>query len=161
MLPLLPPSRQEVTHVDASQKINDWAKRNIILNDLEPSKVKWITDDVIKYLKREEKRGSRYDGIILDPPSFGRGSKGEVFKIDTHLPEIIQLCKSVLAEKPSFLILTCHTPGYTPLTLKNILTQAMAGKGGKIDTTELTLDNNEAPLPVPAGYFAAWTKDGI
>jgi 23S rRNA (cytosine1962-C5)-methyltransferase len=148
----------EVTHVDASQKINDLAKRNIILNELDPAKVKWITDDVIKYLKREEKRGSRYDGIILDPPSFGRGSKGEVFKIDTHLPEIIKLCRSVMNDNPSFIILTCHTPGYTPLTLKNILTQAMKGKGGEIETRELTLDRGESPLPIPAGYFAAWKR---
>lgn len=152
----------EVTHVDASQKINDLAKRNISLNGLEPSKIKWITDDVIKYLKREEKRSSSYDGIILDPPSFGRGTKGEVFKIDTHLPEIIKLCKAVLSANPSFIVLTCHTPGYTPLTLRNILHQTMKGKDGDIDTKELTLDKESASsLPVPAGYFAAWKRKGI
>lgn len=149
----------EVTHVDASQKINDLAKRNISLNGFEPSNVKWITDDVIKYLKREEKRNSRYDGIILDPPSFGRGAKGEVFKIDTHLPEMVSLCKSVLNEKPSFLILTCHTPGYTPMILKNILVQTMNENKGVIETSELTLDDGESPLPVPAGYFSAWRSN--
>jgi 23S rRNA (cytosine1962-C5)-methyltransferase len=151
----------EITHVDASQKINDWAKRNVKLNGFDTSQVKWITDDVIKYLKREDKRNSHHDGIILDPPSFGRGSKGEVFKIDTHLPAIIKLCRAVLNDNPAFIVLTCHTPGYTPLTLKNILTQAMDGLKGEIETAELTLDQGETLLPIPAGYFAGWKRNGL
>ncbi|WP_303850778.1 class I SAM-dependent methyltransferase [Seleniivibrio woodruffii] len=151
----------DVTHVDASQKINDLAKRNMKLNEINPQKVRFITDDVIKYLKREEKRGSKYDGVILDPPSFGRGSKGEVFKIDTHLPEILKLIKKVLNPNPSFVVLTCHTPGYTPMTLKNLLTQMMAGVNGDIETSELTLDRGETEIPVPAGFFAAWKQQGL
>lgn len=151
----------DVTHVDASQKINDLAKRNAELNGLKDAKIRWITDDVIKYLKREEKRGSKYDGVILDPPSFGRGSKGEVFKIDTHLPTILKLIRQVLSHEPAFIVLTCHTPGYTPLTLKNLLTQMMAGTYGETETCELTLDKGETEIPVPAGYFAAWKKQGI
>lgn len=151
----------EVTHVDASQKINDLAKRNLKLNGLESSKVRFITDDVIKYLRREEKRGTKYDGVILDPPSFGRGSRGEVFKIDTHLPEILKLIKKVLHQNASFVVLTCHTPGYTPMTLKNLLVQMMAGTKGEIETSELTLDRGETEIPVPAGFFAAWKRQGL
>lgn len=110
-----------VTHLDASQKINDWAKENIILNNLQTKSVRWITDDVIKFLKREVKRGNKYDGIILDPPTFGRGSKGEVFKIENDINLILELCKSILTENYKYLILSCHTPGFTPMVLKNLL----------------------------------------
>lgn len=151
----------DVTHVDASQKINDLAKRNAQLNEIPGAKIRWITDDVIKYLKREDKRGTKYDGVILDPPSFGRGTKGEVFKIDTHLPEILKLIKHVLSSEPAFIVLTCHTPGYTPMTLKNLLIQMMHGTYGEIETCELTLDKGETEIPVPAGFFAAWKKQGI
>lgn len=151
----------EVTHVDASQKINDLAKRNSELNGLDKNRIRFITDDVIKYLKREEKRGSKYDGVILDPPSFGRGSKGEVFKIDTHLPEILKLIRKVMSAKPAFIVLTCHTPGYTPMTLKNLLTQMMKGFDGDSDALELTLDKGETEIPVPAGFFASWKQRGL
>lgn len=110
-----------VTHLDASQKINDWAKENFISNNLEHKSVRWITDDVIKFLKREVKRGNKYDGIILDPPTFGRGSKGEVFKIENDINAILELCRAVLTENYKYLILSCHTPGFTPMVLKNLL----------------------------------------
>lgn len=148
----------DVTHVDASQKINDLAKRNAELNGIPGGKIRWITDDVIKYLKREDKRGSKYDGVILDPPSFGRGSKGEVFKIDTHLPEILKLIRNILSQKPAFIVLTCHTPGYTPMTLKNLLYQMMKDFNGASEACELTLDKGETEIPVPAGFFAAWKQ---
>lgn len=151
----------EVTHVDASQKTNDLAKRNAHLNTIQDGKIRWITDDVIKYLRREEKRGTKYDGVILDPPSFGRGTKGEVFKIDTHLPEILKLIKKVLSPDPAFVILTCHTPGYTPMTLRNLLIQMMGANSGEISTREMTLDKGESTLPLPNGFFAAWKNKDL
>ena len=100
----------QVCHVDASKGMVDWARENAALNELEKAPIRWIVDDAIKFLKREIKRQSFYDGIILDPPTFGRGNKGEVFKIERDLLILLDLCKELLSEKKQFLILSCHTP---------------------------------------------------
>jgi 23S rRNA (cytosine1962-C5)-methyltransferase len=108
-------------------------------------------DDVIKFLRREARRGSRYDGIILDPPTFGRGNKGEVFKIENDLPEILQLCFEILTETPLFVILSSHTPGYTPLVLHHLLSQM--SERGTIDSGEMVVPG---PLDLPSGTYARW-----
>lgn len=138
----------EVCHVDASKTTVAWARENCALNGLEKAPIRWIVDDVIKFLQREVRRGNFYDGIILDPPTFGRGSKGEVFKIEKDLPEILRLCFSL---KPSFVILSSHTPGYTPLVLHHLLKQA--SEGGKIEMGELVIPG---PLDLTSGTYARW-----
>lgn len=139
----------DVCHVDASKTAVAWARENAAINKLD--KIRWIVDDVIKFLRREVKRGNRYDGIILDPPTFGRGSQGEVFKIEKDLPVILELCFQLLSPKPLFLILSCHTPGYTPLVLHHLLRQAE--EMGTIEMGEMVIPG---PLPLTSGSYARW-----
>lgn len=139
----------EVCHVDASKTTVAWARENAALNKME--KVRWIVDDVIKFLKREVRRGTRYDGIILDPPTFGRGSQGEIFKIEKDLPIILELCFQLLSAQPLFVILSCHTPGYTPLVLHHLLRQAQ--ESGTIEIGEMVIPG---PLDLTSGTYARW-----
>lgn len=149
-------SGAHVCHLDASKGMVDWARENAALNKLTDAPIRWIVDDVRKFLSREIKRERRYDAIILDPPSFGRGSKGEIFKIEEHLPEIMQLCRSLLSEKPLFILLSCHTPGWTPIVLQHVLMQCINGLSGEIDAGEMTLTGAKGVFPLPSGAFARW-----
>jgi 23S rRNA (cytosine1962-C5)-methyltransferase len=144
----------KVCHVHASKPTVFWAKENAKLNNLENAPIRWIIDDVFKFLKREIKRGVKYDGIILDPPSFGRGSSGHVFKIERDLPSLISLCKEVLSSNP-FLVFTCHTQGLTQTVLYNLLTQLLPK--GQIKGGEMLLSSAKHSLPL--GSYAIWEKD--
>lgn len=146
-----------VCHLDASQGMVKWARENAALNGLEGAPIRWIVDDVIKFLMREEKRGVRYDGIILDPPSFGRGKQGEVFKIERDLNLILDKCCKILSDKPLFLILSSHTQGITPLVMRHLLEERL--KKGKIEIGEMSLKSHGA-RELPSGSFARWTRDG-
>ena len=147
----------EVCHLDASRKMVDWARRNAALNGLEQAPIRWIVDDVTKFLQREQRRGRRYDGILLDPPSFGRGTNQELFKIEAQLLELLDLCGQVLADDPDFLFVSCHTPGYTPLVLRHLLEQSRAG--GLIETGEMRIAGQEGgALDIPSGSYAAWCR---
>ncbi|MCH9634123.1 MAG: Ribosomal RNA large subunit methyltransferase K/L [Chlamydiae bacterium] len=143
----------QVCHLDASPGMVERARENAALNKLEKHPIRWIVDDVFKFLKREVKRQKKYESVILDPPSFGRGSRGEVFKIETQLIELLKLVKSVLSDNPSFVLLTCHTPGISPLGLKNILSQIFPE--GVIEVGELTLNTTHQALP--GGIYGKWT----
>lgn len=145
-----------VCHVDASKGMVDWARENGKLNGLEKAPIRWIVDDALKFLKREEKRNSFYEGIILDPPTFGRGAKGEIFKLEEEIIPLLELCKSLLSPKASFLIFSCHTPGFTPIVLEHLMRQTM--KKGHIATGEMILHSPGA-LSIPSGSFARWTND--
>jgi 23S rRNA (cytosine1962-C5)-methyltransferase len=139
----------EVCHVDASKTTVAWARENGALNGL--NNIRWIVDDAVKFLQREVRRGKRYDGIILDPPTFGRGNKGEIFKIEHDLPLILELCFKLLSETPLFVILSSHTPGYTPLVLHHLLLQAQEGRSGTIEAGEMVIPG---PLDLPSGTYA-------
>ncbi|MBM3183883.1 MAG: hypothetical protein FJZ64_01085 [Chlamydiae bacterium] len=138
-------------HVDASKGMVDWARENASLNGLKDAPIRWIVDDVLKFLKREIKRGVTYDGIVLDPPTFGRGSKGEVFKIEKEIQPLLQLCKDL---KPSFLVLSSHTPGFTSIVLSNLLGQFF---DTSIEAFEMVLESKNT-LPIPSGYAARLTN---
>jgi 23S rRNA (cytosine1962-C5)-methyltransferase len=143
-----------VCHVDASKGMVDWARRNATANGLHDAFIRWIVDDVRKFLIREHRRGRQYDGIILDPPSFGRGKRGEVFKIDDALHELLDLCVAVLSPEPTLFLLSCHTPGYTAVVLENILRQRAANWGnGTIESGEMLLQGTNA-LSLPSGAYA-------
>ncbi len=144
-----------VCHLDASKGMVAWARENAELNRLASAPIRWIVDDAAKFLGREIKRGVRYDGIILDPPSFGRGSKGEVFKIERDIHDLLQLCRQLLSEKPLFLIFTTHTPGMTPLVMGHLVGQKMQGLNGRIETGEMILPS-DTKVDVPCGSFARW-----
>jgi 23S rRNA (cytosine1962-C5)-methyltransferase len=146
-----------VCHLDASKGMVAWARENALLNGLEGAPIRWIVDDCNKFLTRELKRGVRYDGIILDPPSFGRGSRGEVFKIEDDLPAILRDCRSLLSEQPLFVLFSCHTPGFSPIVLHHLTAQMMRGLKGSIETGEMLLQGSENVLPLPNGVYARWT----
>lgn len=146
----------QVCHLDASKGMVAWARENAALNELDKAPIRWIVDDVSKFLKRELRRGNRYDGIILDPPSFGRGSGGEMFKIEEHLEDILKDCRELLTPNPLFLLLSCHTPGYTPIAMRHLMEQTTKGLKGTIDQGEMTLTGESGVLPLPSGTFARW-----
>jgi len=143
-----------VCHVDASRPSIDWAKENAKLNHLASDSIRWIEDDARKFLKREAKRKNYYDGIILDPPTFGRGSKNEVFKIEEDIVALLQLCKEVLSKNPLFVAFTTHTLGFTPTVLHNLLDQVL-GKG-TIKESEMLI-RSISSFDLPCGYGAIWT----
>ncbi|HSW86218.1 MAG TPA: class I SAM-dependent methyltransferase [Rhabdochlamydiaceae bacterium] len=145
----------KVCHLDASKGMVSWARENAALNGLTDAPIRWIVEDVVKFLKREIKRGSRYEGIILDPPSFGRGNQGEVFKIERDLNLILELCRNLLSNEPLFLILSTHTPGFTPTVMRHILSQTMLGLEGKIEAGEMLLSGQDT-LDLPCGSYARW-----
>ncbi|MDP1879805.1 MAG: class I SAM-dependent methyltransferase [Parachlamydiaceae bacterium] len=145
-----------VCHLDASKGMVAWARENAVLNKLENAPIRWIVEDVKKFLMREIKRGSKYDAIILDPPSFGRGSKGEVFKIEDDIIPLLNQCRELLSSNPLFLMFSCHTPGFTPLAMQHLLTQTMTGLNGKITSGEMTLSGNSSVFELPSGTYAKW-----
>lgn len=139
-----------VCHLDAAKGMVDWARENASLNKLDKAPIRWIVDDAIKFLRREVKRKRKYDAILLDPPSFGRGAQGQVFKIERDLPLLLDLCKQVLNTKPSFILLTCHTPGLTPKVLAPLLADHFPKLS--IDSGEMLIPSETTPLP--SGCFA-------
>lgn len=141
-------------HVDASKGMVQWARENAALNQLEDHPVRWIVDDVNKFLQREERRGRRYDGILLDPPSFGRGKGGELYKIEQAMIETLERVNAVLSKQPAFVYLTSHTPGFTPIVLHNLLRQRLPA--GRIEHGEMLLTGQPDTAPVPSGTWARW-----
>lgn len=143
-------------HVDASKGMVAWARQNAELNKLSDHPIRWIVDDCNKFLQREIKRGNRYDGILLDPPSFGRGKGGELYKIEQALLDTLKLVKGVLSDRPCFVYLTSHTPGFTPIVLKNLIEQLL-GKG-QLECGEMLLTGSESTFAVPSGTWARWVQ---
>ncbi len=146
----------EVCHVDASKGMVQWARGNAELNGLATHPIRWIVDDVHKFMNRELRRGRKYDGIILDPPTYGRGGNGETYKIERDLTETLRLCRALLSDKPLFLLLSAHTPGHTPIVLNNILTQALRGLGGSFTPGEMCLTGAPETFALPSGAFVRW-----
>lgn len=144
----------EVCHLDASRGMVQWARENAERNGLEEHPIRWIVDDAHKFLCREERRGRRYDAIILDPPTFGRGQNNEMYKIEKDLPETLRLCRNLLSEHPLFVLLSAHTPGYTPIVLQHVLGQAVEGLAGELESGEMLLTGAPSALPVPSGVYA-------
>ncbi len=141
-------------HLDASKGMVDWARENAALNQLQDAPIRWIVDDVRKFLSREIKRERRYDAIILDPPSFGRGRQGELYKIEQDLMLTLEGCRAVLSETPVFVLLTSHTPGFSPVVLGNLLTQIFGP--GSLETGEMLLTGGSGTFSVPNGNWARW-----
>ena len=147
-----------VCHLDASRGMVQWARENAELNRLANAPVRWIADDAHRFMEREIRRGRTYDAIILDPPTFGRGTQNETYKIEDDLQKTLSLCLSLLSQNPLFLLLSCHTPGYTPVVLNNILRQSTAALGGVVESGEMLLTGT-APLPLPSGAYARWSRE--
>jgi len=150
-------SDYSVCHVDASKGMVDWAKENAKLSGLAEKKVRWIVDDVLKFLKREIKRGKKYHGFVLDPPTFGRGSKGEVWKIEGDLVPLLELCMELCFNQPEFVILSCHTTGFSPKNLERILRSLIHSKGN-FSSKELMI-SEKSGREMPSGSTASFVRD--
>ena len=144
-------------HLDASKGMVEWARQNAALNGLQDAPVRWIVDDVIKFLRREVKRNNRYDAVLLDPPSFGRGRKGELYKIEEKLMTTLDLVHQVLSDDPCFVLLTSHTPGFSPIVLSNLLRQYHPV--GIIEYGEMLLTGGEDVMDLPNGNWARWVNE--
>ena len=140
-----------VTHVDSSRGMVDWAKENVKLNHLDETKIRYIVDDVLKFVKREIRRNNKYDVIIMDPPSFGRGTNGEVWDIEKDLFELISLCNELLTDKPLFMLVNSYS-GLSPTILLNVLKLNNKRKG-KISIDEIGLPIKENNLVLPCGIY--------
>ena len=144
-------------HLDASKGMVDWARENARLNQLQDAPIRWIVDDVMKFLRREVRRNNCYDAILLDPPSFGRGKKGELYKIEEQLVETLNLVHQVLNEDPAFVLLTSHTPGFSPIVLRNLLEQYH--DIGRFECGEMLLTGAEDVMELPNGNWARWINE--
>jgi len=147
----------EVVHVDSARGTVAWARRNAALSGLETAPIRWVVEDAARFVRRELTRGNQYDAVILDPPSYGHGPAGEVWKLDRDLPDLLSACAKLTAGRRQFMLLTCHTPGITPAIAGRMLRTAMAGgAAGKIHAEELaTLDPFGGRLR--CGVAARWT----
>lgn len=141
----------EVVHVDASKGMVDWAKENMKLSHLENNKIRFIVDDVIKFLEKEKRRGRTYHGIIMDPPSYGRGPNKEVWRLEDNLQELLDKAKDILDENYSFLLINSYTAGISPTSLNNILKQTFPNS--QIITGEIGLPITENNLVLPCGIY--------
>ena len=140
-----------VTHVDSSRGMVDWAKENIKVNNLDETKVRYIVDDCLKFVKREIRRGNKYDAIIMDPPSFGRGANGEVWSIEKNLYELLVLCNELLSDKPLFMLVNSYS-GLSPILLENLL-KLTNKRLGKISCDEIGLPIKTNNLILPCGIY--------
>jgi 23S rRNA (cytosine1962-C5)-methyltransferase len=147
-----------VTHVDASKKAVAWARENAALSDLQDRPIRWITEDARKYVTREVKRGSQYEGIILDPPKYGRGPTGEVWRLFEDLPELARLCADLLSDQASFLLLNAYAARVSGAALSHLLADVMKARGGRIDWGELVLAEDGAQgREIGLSFFARWS----
>lgn len=148
---------QEVVHVDASRGMIEWAKENRDLCGLHDHKIRFIVDDVMKFLEREKRRGRTYHGIIMDPPSYGRGPNGEVWRLEDNLQDLLFKAKAVLDDDFSFLLINSYTTGVSPTSLENIL--KLTFPNTRIETGEIGLPIKENQLVLPCGIYGRVTKD--
>ena len=146
-----------VTHVDASRRAVAWARENAELSGLADRPIRWLTEDARKWVDREGRRGARYDGIILDPPKYGRGPDGEVWRLLEDLPGLIGACAALLSPDASFLLLNTYAERVSGLALGGLLAQALAGRGGTIDWGELALMEEAGQRGVGVSFFARWS----
>lgn len=147
-----------VTHVDASKKAIGWARENQALSNLKESPVRWLVDDVYKFVRREVRRQASYDGLILDPPKFGRGPDGQVWEFFESLPNLLDECRQLLSPQPVFVALTAYAIRASALSVYYALQEMMHGKGGKISTGELALTESSAGRFLSMAIYARWSK---
>ncbi len=146
-----------VCHVDSSKGMVAWAKENMAASGLQDRPVRYIVDDVVKFVNREIRRGNTYDAIIMDPPSYGRGANGEVWKFEENLPELVELCSKVLSDKPLFFLINSYTTGISSMVLEDLLNLTIAKKHkGKVSHGEIGLPMTNSSLVLPCGIYGRW-----
>ncbi len=152
----------EVVHVDASKGVVDWARENAALSGLAERPVRWLVDDVVKFVDRELRRGRRYDAVVLDPPSYGRGTRGEVWKIEEHLADLLARLRSLLSDRPLLVAFSCHSPGFTPRVVERVLADHFADLFERRESGEMTIVQGGSDAPFPTGvYGRLWTCPGL
>ena len=150
----------EVVHVDASKGMTEWAKENMKLCGLENNKIRFIVDDCLKFVEREARRGNKYDVIIMDPPSYGRGPNGELWKFENNLYNLINACLKILSDKPLFFLINAYTTGLSSTVLLNILKTTLEPiYGGKIEAGEIGLPITDNNLVLPCGIYGRWEEN--
>lgn len=147
----------EVTHVDAAKGMVERAGENARLSGLNGG-IRYIVDDCMKFVQREIRRGNKYDGIVMDPPSYGRGPSGEMWKIETGLFPFVQSCEMLLSDHPLFMLINSYTTGLQPCVLSNILSLCLKGRGGRIEAYEVGLPTEEG-IPLPCGAGGLYVND--
>ena len=149
-----------VTHVDSSRGMVEWAKENVKSSELENEEIHFLVDDVVKFVDRELRRGNKYDIIIMDPPSFGRGSNKEVWNIENDLYDLVKKCSNLLSDKPLMFLINSYTTGLSQTVLKNILKLTVENKyKGFIDTDEIGLPVVDSDIILPCGIYARWESE--
>ncbi len=149
-----------VTHVDASKGMVQWGRENATASGLADKPCRWLVDDCVKFVQREQRRGNTYDGIIMDPPSYGRGPGGEVWKLEEQLYGLVEMCLPILSEDPLFFILNSYTAGLSPSVMEYLLSVLLKDKfGGKVSADEIGLPVTRTGLVLPCGSTAIWSKD--
>jgi 23S rRNA (cytosine1962-C5)-methyltransferase len=146
-----------VTHVDASKKAVAWARENAELSGLSDRPVRWIVEDAKKYVAREVRRGSKYDGVILDPPKYGRGPDGQVWRLFEDLPELAGLCAELLSENAKFLVLNAYAERISGAALSGLLAEKLADRGERIEWGELALEEQRGDRAIGMSFFARWS----
>jgi len=148
-----------VCHVDASKGMVAWARENAQLSGLTDKPVRWIVDDCEKFVRREIKRGRKYDGIVMDPPSYGRGSGGEIWKLEDSIYDLVELCSQVLSDKPLFFLINSYTTGLSPAVMAYILDSILVKKiGGRVSADEIGLPVKTSNMALPCGSTAIWQR---
>lgn len=146
-----------VTHVDASKGMVSWAKENAQASGLADAPIRWIVDDCVKFVEREIRRGNHYDAIIMDPPSYGRGPKGEIWKIEEKIHSFIALCEQLLSEEPLFFLVNSYTTGLAPAVLTYLIsTEVVSKHGGYVESQEIGLPVSDNGLVLPCGASGRW-----
>jgi len=147
------------THVDSSKGMVAWAKENVISSGLQEKSVRYIIDDVVKFVNREIRRGNKYDAIIMDPPSYGRGANGEVWQFENNIYDLVELCSNVLSDDPLFILINSYTTGISSTVLANILNLTINKKyKGHVESGEIGLPMTDSKLILPCGIYGRWTK---
>ncbi len=148
-----------VCHVDSSKGMTTWAKENLEASGLKDRPVRFIVDDVVKFVNREIRRGNKYDAIIMDPPSYGRGANGEVWQFENNIYDLVELCTNVLSDNPLFFLINSYTTGISSKVLENILDLTVnRKKKGKLESGEIGIPMENSKLVLPAGIYGRWEK---
>ena len=150
-----------VTHVDASKGMVTWAKENAISSGLKDAPIRWLVDDCVKFVEREIRRGNHYDAIIMDPPSYGRGPKGEIWKIEESVYPLIQLCSQILTDNPLFFLINSYTTGLQPAVLSYMISTVLGTANGTVTASEIGLPVASNGLVLPCGASGRYEATGI
>ena len=149
----------EVCHVDAVPDVNDWARKNAEASQLDEAPIRWIAEDAVKFVARESRRQRQYDAVVLDPPSYGRGPKGEKWILEEHLAGLLSALPQLMSPHPRFLLFTCHNPGFSPPLMRNMLIPWGEEFGGSIEEGTMIVRSPGLRCVLPSGFYARWSAE--